>query len=294
MRTVHEPELPKASATNANPIDPATGQPKKGPKLRLTANGGKASPSDLSVTATRPEKNPANAGFQPGDPEWDPSPPNDNIQYIPAHHPITGVPGFMITYPPDINLSSYEAEIGADALMSHFQRQLHWAQQESEELKGDIEELEDIRREEWIKKEILLEATMSGELAHAHKKGLLSEMGTWNINDMEQELDPIKGLKWTRDPWKSGNEWTFPKKEMTPDWVDDYNEEEEKDILEAAVDRYAAQNMFEPSSPEEDQEEEQLPSRSQLEPTEQAKKQQAEADTMAVEALMGLSGAAGL
>ncbi|GAB7339072.1 hypothetical protein MBLNU457_5728t1 [Dothideomycetes sp. NU457] len=296
MRTVHEPELPKASATNANPIDPLTGQPKKGPKLRLTANGGKASPSDLSVTATRPEKNPANAGLQPGDPEWDPSPPNDNIQYVPAHHPITGQAGFMITYPPDINLTTYETDIPANVLMLHLQRQLYWAQQEAEELKGDIEELEEIRREEWVKKEILLEATMSGELAHAHRKGLLSDMGRVDTNEMESELNPIKDLKWTRDPWwKSGDQWTFPKREESPDSIDDFSEEKKRDIMMRAVDVFAAQ-AFEPSSPpEEDQEERQaLPSRSQPESAEQAKKQQAEADTMAVEALMGLSGAAGL
>jgi len=324
MRTVHEPELPKASATNANPIDPTTGQPKKGPKLRLTANGGKSSPSDLSATATRPEKNPANAGLQPGDPEWDPSPPNDNIQYVPAHHPITGQPGYMITYPPDIVLTAYEGNIRADELMSHIRRQLHWAQQESEELKADIEELEDIRREEWIKKEILLEATMSGELAHGYKNGLLSDMGKHD-KLMVEDVDSIKGLKWTRDPWwKEGDEWAFPNaKPMTKRETSTEREEEER-LFEKFDDQQmepeteawgqsimrcwdgdgvpkgestliALSRRETERQAQEEAEKRRTSSRAEAvaESVEEAQKQQAEADTMAVEALMGLSGAAG-
>jgi len=204
MRTVHEPEAPKASATNANPIDPTTGQPRKGPKIRLTANGTKSSSMSPAEMAKHADKNPDNMGKSPSDPDYDPSPPNDNIQYIPAHHPITGQPGFMITYPPDINFTQFESEIPADQLMRLLRRQLHWAQQESEDLKAEIEALESLRREEWVKKEVLLEGAMSGEFAHGTRQGLLADVRTQVQAQMEGDLDCAKGLKWTQSPWWKG------------------------------------------------------------------------------------------
>ena len=128
MRTVHEPEPPRASATNANPIDPATGQPKKGPKLRLMNGSGKSATSTPIKDAV-----PAQPLLDPSDPDQlSSTAANDDIRYIPAHHPVTGQPGFMITYPPDIHFSQFESEIPADQLMRLLRRQVHWAQQESE------------------------------------------------------------------------------------------------------------------------------------------------------------------
>jgi len=230
----------------------------------------------------------------------------------------------MITYPPDIVLTAYEGNIRADELMSHIRRQLHWAQQESEELKADIEELEDIRREEWIKKEILLEATMSGELAHGYKNGLLSDMGKHD-KLMVEDVDSIKGLKWTRDPWwKEGDEWAFPNaKPMTKretstereederlfEKFDDQQMEPETEAWGQSIMRYwdgdgvpkgestliALSRRETERQAQEEVEKRRTSSRAEAvaESVEEAQKQQAEADTMAVEALMGLSGAAG-
>ena len=217
----------------------------------------------------------------------------------------------MITYPPDIVLTAYEGNIRADELMSRIRRQLHWAQQEEEELKADIDELEDIRREEWIKKEILLEATMSGELAHAYKNGLLSDIGS-NEKLMVDDVDPIKRLKWTRDPyWKDGDEWAFPnaepvtKREMSVD-EEEYERTARKSNTEikqawedfgGANERLSRQvvgaNGGRQEQRDREDEEQRLSSRGQVESAEDAQKQQAEDDTMAVEALMGLSAAAG-
>jgi len=214
MRTVHEPEPPKASATNANPIDPLTGQPKKGPKIRLTANGGKSGSADPAATAKHADKNPANAGLDPSHPDYDPSPPNDNIQYIPAYHPTTGQPGFMITYPPDTQFTQFESEIPADQLMRLLRRQLHWAQQEAEELQRDCERLQCLRQEEWVKKEVLLEGAMSGELAYAESQGLLAEMKGHEKAQMESDIHTAKDLRWTKAPWwKSGEEWAWKKRQ---------------------------------------------------------------------------------
>ncbi|KAF4554055.1 C2H2-type zinc finger-containing protein [Elsinoe fawcettii] len=193
MRTVHEPEPPKASLTNANPIDPATGQPKKGPKLRLL-NGNKGSAPALTA-----EKNPLNAGLSPGDPDWDPSPPNDNIRYTPAHHPVTGQPGFLINYPPDIHFSHYESEIPADQLMYLLVRQLKWAEDEGKELEKEVEELERLKREEWVKKEAVLEGLMEAELRTGEQRGVVKGK---TREQLESDLRADK-IQWDREPeWK--------------------------------------------------------------------------------------------
>ncbi|GAM86092.1 hypothetical protein ANO11243_041020 [Dothideomycetidae sp. 11243] len=192
MRTVHEPEPPKASLTNANPIDPTTGQPKKGPKLRLL-NGSKTS----TLPATAADKNPLNAGLSPSDPDYDPSPPNDNIRYTPAHHPVTGQPGFLINYPPDIHFTPFESEIPADQLMRLLRRQLHWAKQESEDLSREVDALEAIRQEEWLKKEVTLEALLEAELARAQHKGLARDR---LVKAMRADLR-TDNLEWSKQPW---------------------------------------------------------------------------------------------
>jgi len=195
MRTVHEPEPPKASLTNANPIDPLTGQPKKGPKLRIINGSVKK-----DALATVAEKNPANAGLDISDPNYDPSPPNDNIVYTPAHHPVTGQPGFMINYPPDIQFSSFESEIPSDQLMRLLRRQIYWAQREHDKVKDQCDVLEAQRNDEWLKKEILVDALLEAEF----------EVGTYNRTMTEEETKSIvkdvrtRNLDWTREPWWKG------------------------------------------------------------------------------------------
>ncbi|TKX27557.1 C2H2 type zinc finger domain-containing protein 16 [Elsinoe australis] len=199
MRTVHEPEPPKASLTNANPIDPATGQPKKGPKLRLL-NGTKSA----NTPALTADKNPLNAGLTPEDPEWDPSPPNDNIRYTPAHHPVTGQPGFLINYPPDIHFSNYESEIPADQLMRLLRRQLVWAKREGEELEREVEELERVKREEWVMKEAVLEGVMEAELRMGERRGAVREKMKAGL-ERDLRLDKVR---WNREPeWRKRNGW---------------------------------------------------------------------------------------
>ncbi|KAF2154914.1 hypothetical protein K461DRAFT_104220 [Myriangium duriaei CBS 260.36] len=254
MRTVHEPEPPKASLTNANPIDPATGQPKKGPKLRLL-NGSKAG----NTPATAADKNPHNAGLSPSDPDYDPSPPNDNIRYTPAHHPVTGQPGFLINYPPDIHFTPFESEIPADQLMRLLRRQLHWAKKESEDLARDIENLEAIRRDEWCKKELTLEGVLEAELARAEAKGLARPS---QIRAMRRDVRSNK-LAWPKEPW-------WRQQQLNGD-VAKQEAEEEMDVDAELEKREAAANGL-------------------LEQAERAEKDQ-DQDMLAVGALMGLSGA---
>lgn len=199
MRTVHEPEQVKgAPATTADSPAP-TGRKGKAKLANGTSRAPAPAPSD-----------PASLGplyDEDGNPV-EPSPPNDNITYTPAFHPITRQPGFMIRYPPDIHFTSWESSINADTLRRALRRQLHWAHAEGNEIKRDLRDLEQRRREEWTLKEILLEGVMEAELARGQSDDELRESMSAYVHDrMEQDVIPSKRLKWTGgDPdWRHGH-----------------------------------------------------------------------------------------
>lgn len=180
MRTVHEPEPARGSTF----LDPAA--MKKAQKLKLSNGAGKTAPQDMSGVPTHDED---------GNP-IEPSHPNDNITYIPAHHPITGQPGFMIHYPADIHFTTFESAVEADHLMRMLRRQIAWAEEDSFLLKRDVEMLEKMKREEWATKEVLLEAVMAAELSRADQEGLLRQMDARVEEAMEKDTEPAQRLNW--------------------------------------------------------------------------------------------------
>ena len=180
MRTVHEPEPVRGTDSTT----PAAGRG-KGPKIK--SNGGPKGAPVQDIGPTHDE-----------DGNWvNPSPASDNITYIPAHHPITGQPGFMIHYPPDIHFSAWESSITADQLMRLLRRQVHWATKDGDELKKQVEALEQQKREEWQLKEILLEGTLEAELAHADQDQIMKNVDARVREAMAQDVEPAKSLKWT-------------------------------------------------------------------------------------------------
>ena len=147
----------------------------------------------------------------------DPSPASDNITYIPAHHPVTGQPGFMIHYPPDINFTAWESGISADQLMRVLRRQLNWAQKEGDDLKREIDELQQQKREEWLLKEILLEGVLETELAQAEKERLLEHVERKVRLAMEEDVAPARQYTWTDGPPK----WRHTRSAVPHDEDDD-------------------------------------------------------------------------
>ena len=214
MRTVHEPEAPAKSTTANDPTPPG----KKSIKLKLTNGNGNASanrvgpegtpkgaPSDMprSLDPNLPTRTDTNTiAAHTHDENGDPIPashqthPNDNIAYIPAHHPITGQPGFMITYPPDIHFTAWESSIAADQLMRLLRRQLHWAQKEQAELKRECAGLERTRGEEFQLKEVLLDGVLEAELARGEAEGLLGNVDGRTRGLMERDAEMGKGISW--------------------------------------------------------------------------------------------------
>lgn len=180
MRTVHEPEPARGSTF----LDPTA--IKKAQKLKLSNGASKSAPQDMSGVPTHDED---------GTP-IEPSHPNDNITYIPAHHPITGQPGFMIHYPADIHFTTFESAVEADHLMRMLRRQIAWAEHEADTLKRDVDELERVKREEWAMKEVLLEAVMASELSRAEEEGLLRQLDARVEEAMEKDTEPAQRLNW--------------------------------------------------------------------------------------------------
>lgn len=176
MRTVHEPEQIKGEAT---------GPSKKPVKLKITNGTSARLPDDSGPTHDED----GNVVTPSGD--------NDNIKYIPAHHPVTGQPGFMITYPPDINFTSWESSVPANQLMRLLRRQLHWAEQEGAELKKELAELERRRKEEFGLKDILLEGMLEAELSRAEREGLLRGLDENAKQQMEKDVETAKSIEWT-------------------------------------------------------------------------------------------------
>lgn len=191
MRTVHEPE-PARAANDAAPL----GSKKSSIKLKLTNGSASAGTAPGKPPPPAPEEPPPPDRDEDGNPVT-PSPFSDNISYTPAHHPITGQPGYMITYPPDVHFTAWESGIDADQLMRLLRRQLHWARTDGDGLKRECAELERVRRQEWDLKEILLEGVLESELARGEREGMLRNVDERVKEAMERDVGPSKGLEWS-------------------------------------------------------------------------------------------------
>ena len=68
--------------------------------------------------------------------------------------------------------ASLELLLSAKEQYRLLRRQIHWAEDETEELKAEVEALEKLKREEWVEKELVLNNVLEAELHHhTRKKG---------------------------------------------------------------------------------------------------------------------------
>ncbi|KAK5708752.1 hypothetical protein LTR17_020406 [Elasticomyces elasticus] len=213
MRTVHEPEMPRGALAPTDIPTPAAASAtvKAGGKGKQSKNATHNNNSGSGINI-KPDPLTLHSATNPNEP----SPASDNITYIPAHHPITGQPGFMIHYPPDIIFTAWESSIPADQLMRLLRRQLHWAEKEHRELETENAETERRRREEWELKEVLMDGVMESEWARAQRsmmdateeqdmmeeRGLLDDIPPNVRETMENDVE--KGLRWgpQEPPWR--------------------------------------------------------------------------------------------
>lgn len=83
--------------------------------------------------------------------------------------------GWTSSYPPELGLTAEEEARGPQELWRLLRRQLHWAEEETDSLKRQCEMLEELRKNEWTEKEILLDQTMKNEISwHIRRSEVLA------------------------------------------------------------------------------------------------------------------------
>lgn len=204
MRTVHETEAlrpsdPVPKHHSSNPMN-------KYQRLKLVLSGNK---KEKSSTPASPSSH---------QPPTAPIPSTHDADY--AHNNVVyfqdlGSPGTptMIQFPPDINFTEHELSLPAPDLFRLLRRQLHWAQEEGEELRAEAERLEKKRKEEWVAKELLFENYMEAELSTVKRRRIESTLpdDTEAYDLIEEDIGPSKALdiepKAGKLPWWRTQEW---------------------------------------------------------------------------------------
>lgn len=103
------------------------------------------------------------------------------------------------TYPPELGITDAEEALGPQQLFRLLRRQVHWAEQNSDELKKEVTLLEEIRRREFVEKEILIDAAIQLDLAHtARRRAVLA--GTADIPSAALKAAADKEINRTISP----------------------------------------------------------------------------------------------
>ena len=199
MRTVHETEA-------LRPSDPVPKHHSANPsnrlqRLKLTfkanssgAPGGYQAGTDGNLT----DDGSAFGGLAPGAAAEAMDP--NNIAYEPVtrnasstsnghknYGPLTqSNPAYRIVFPPDLHFTPSEADLPADQLYRLLRRQHAWAEDDTRDLKAEVERLERERREEWLAKELVLENLMEADVAVAERRAA-RKLRRLNLVDREVE-----------------------------------------------------------------------------------------------------------
>lgn len=86
-------------------------------------------------------------------------------------HPLNGVtngndpPGWTSSYPVELGFTAEEEARGPKELYRLLRRQIHWAEEEGELLKRQCEQVEELRKKEWMDKEVLLDQVIRNEVS---------------------------------------------------------------------------------------------------------------------------------
>ncbi|KAF2460814.1 hypothetical protein BDY21DRAFT_418783 [Lineolata rhizophorae] len=180
MRTVHETEAlrpsdPVPKHHSANPSN-------KLQRIRLVFNKNSAAGDAAGDKSSMPVSPSQPSG--PVESEYD----HNNVTYV-----ADGT-GYKLKFPSDIHFTDEEARLSPDQLFQLLRRQLHWAQQDGEDLKAEIEELEKRRKEEWFAKELLLENVLEAEEAAIIRREEDREREDLKAA-LERDVEPSKKLK---------------------------------------------------------------------------------------------------
>jgi hypothetical protein len=79
------------------------------------------------------------------------------------------------SYPIELGFTEEDEARGAKELYRLLRRQILWAEEDSEQLKGQCEALEEMRKREWLEKELLLDQAAQGERDYHERRRLVKE-----------------------------------------------------------------------------------------------------------------------
>lgn len=87
----------------------------------------------------------------------------------------TDVAEWTASFPLELGFTAEEDANGSKELFRLLRRQVHWAEEEGELLKSQCNALEELRKKEWIEKEVLLEQVIHSEVDwHDRRKEVLA------------------------------------------------------------------------------------------------------------------------
>lgn len=98
----------------------------------------------------------------------------DGLPVLNGHTNRNGPPGWISSYNPDLGFTAEEEARGPEELYRLLRRQVHWAEEEGELLKRQCEAMEEIRKKEWVEKEVLLDQVINNEASwHRRREEVL-------------------------------------------------------------------------------------------------------------------------
>lgn len=74
------------------------------------------------------------------------------------------------SYPPELGFTPEEEAQGPDELWRYLRRQLVWVEEDSEILKRQCDEMEQVRQKEWAEKEVLLNQVIQNEIGYHERR----------------------------------------------------------------------------------------------------------------------------
>jgi hypothetical protein len=106
-------------------------------------------------------------------------------------------------YPTDLQFTEEENAMSPKELFRLLRRQVHWAEEEHQELETEVAALEEKRKKEWLQKELLLLNTIESEIEWNNRRKA-AKAGTAPLPAAENDklrLLPKSRLPYTGEPW---------------------------------------------------------------------------------------------
>lgn len=140
---------------------------------------------------------------------------HNNVVFIPAPLNDYRTIGAASTdlarvFPPDIHFSKDELALRPEDLYKLLKSQLRWAIEDGEELKREVYELEEKKKQEWASKELVLENMLEGEAEGVLRRAVRGTEDEGMARVLKRDVMGAEGLslRGQETPW-----WRLPRRE---------------------------------------------------------------------------------